>query len=78
MATIVKILQIKPLTHNVKQIRVEKPERFTFTPGQANEVSINNPDWVKEKRSFTFTCLPDAEYLEFVIKCYRDHDGVTN
>jgi ferredoxin-NADP reductase len=78
MATIVKILQIKPLTHNVKQVRVEKPEGFTFTPGQATEVSINNPAWVNEKRPFTFTCLPEAEYLEFVIKCYRDHDGVTN
>jgi ferredoxin-NADP reductase len=78
MATTVKILQIKPLTHDVKQIRVEKPEGFTFTPGQATEVSINRPTWVEEKRPFTFTCLPDAEYLEFVIKSYREHDGVTN
>jgi ferredoxin-NADP reductase len=77
MESTVKILQIKPLTHDVKQIRVERPKGFTFIPGQATELSINKEGWREEKRPFTFTCLPDADYLEFVIKSYRDHDGVT-
>ncbi len=77
MAATVRILQIKPLTHNVKQIRVERPEGFEFIPGQATELSINQAGWKDEKRPFTFTCLPDADYLEFVIKSYRDHEGVT-
>jgi ferredoxin-NADP reductase len=78
MEQIVKILSITPVTHNVKQIRVEKPAGYEFIPGQATEVSINKPGWVEEKRPFTFTCLEDAPYLEFVIKSYRDHNGVTN
>jgi ferredoxin-NADP reductase len=73
----VKILKITPGTHDVKQIKVEKPEGFTFIPGQATELSINKQGWNDEKRPFTFTCLPDADHLEFVIKSYRDHDGVT-
>ena len=31
-----------------------------------------------EKRPFTFTCLPDDDYLEFTIKTYPSHKGVTN
>lgn len=38
---IVKILNIDKVTHNVKRFQVEKPEGYTFNPGQATEVSIN-------------------------------------
>ena len=34
--------------------------------------------WAKEKRPFTFTSLPGIDTLEFTIKSYTDHDGVTN
>lgn len=75
---IVKILSVEPVTHNVKQFRIEKPEGYKFTPGQATDVSINTPELKDEKRPFTFTCLNENEYLEFTIKIYSDHDGVTN
>ena len=78
MEEIVKIISIQPLTHDVKQYRLEKPEGYSFIPGQATEVSINKPEWKEEKRPFTFTCLPSESYLEFSIKSYRDHQGVTN
>jgi ferredoxin-NADP reductase len=78
MEHIVPILSITPLTHNVKQIRIQKPSGYQFIPGQATEVSINKEKWREEKRPFTFTCLEDQPYLEFVIKSYRDHPGVTN
>ncbi len=74
----VKIESIKHVTHDVLQIRVEKPRGYSFTPGQATEVSVNKSDWLKEKRPFTFTCLPDDDYLEFHIKTYPSHNGVTN
>jgi len=74
----VKILSIEPVTHNVKRFRLEKPEGYQFNPGQATEVSINKPGWQEERRPFTFTCLNDNSYLEFTIKIYRDHNGVTN
>lgn len=72
-----KILSISPVTHNVRCIRLEKPQGYDFTPGQATEVAINKEGWIHEKRPFTFTCLHDEPYLEFTIKCYDDHDGVT-
>ncbi|WMN05914.1 FAD-binding oxidoreductase [Marivirga arenosa] len=78
MANTVKILDVLSLTHNVKRIKTEKPNGYQFTPGQATEVAINKKDWTEEKRPFTFTSLPDEDHLEFVIKTYHDHKGVTN
>ena len=78
MDHIVKILEIADVTHNVKCFRFEKPDGYTFTPGHATDVSINKPGWTEKKRPFTFTCLKDKPYLEFTIKRYADHDGVTN
>jgi len=75
---IVKILSIENVTHNVKRFRYEKPKGYQFNPGQATEVSINKPGWEDERRPFTFTCLNDDPYLEFTIKIYTDHNGVTN
>lgn len=78
MAYTLKIQQILPLTHDVKQIKVEKPEGYSFISGQATDVSINKKEWKDEKRPFSFTSLPEDKQLEFVIKSYRDHPGVTN
>ncbi len=77
MANTVKVTAVLSLTHDVKQIRTEKPNGFEFTPGQATEVALNKKGYQEEKRPFTFTCLPSDDYLEFVIKSYFDHDGVT-
>lgn len=73
----VKIKELFSLTHDVKRIKTDKPENYNFSPGQATEVAINQKDWENEKRPFTFTSLPEDDFLEFVIKSYRDHDGVT-
>jgi ferredoxin-NADP reductase len=75
---IVKILKIEQVTHDVKRFQFEKPEGYTFRPGQATDVSINTPALKDEKRPFTFTSLNSADYLEFTIKIYTDHDGITN
>jgi ferredoxin-NADP reductase len=75
---IVKVLKTEMVTHNVKRFTIEKPAGYTFTPGQATDVSINKPGLEDELRPFTFTCLDDADYLEFTIKIYTDHDGVTS
>ena len=77
MAHTVKILKVEPVTHDVRRFTVEKPEGFRFEPGQATLVSINDPEWQKEKRPFTFTSLNEWPELEFTIKIYADHDGVT-
>ena len=77
MEAIVKILSTQYITHDVKQFRLEKPEGFSFTRGQATELSVNKNEWRDKKNPFTFTSLPDTPYLEFTIKIYTDRNGVT-
>ncbi|SHF22007.1 hypothetical protein SAMN05443144_106149 [Fodinibius roseus] len=74
----VTIRDIRQITHDVKQFKVDKPDGFEFIPGQATEVSIDKPEWRDEKRPFTFTSLNGEPDLEFTIKIYDDHEGVTN
>jgi ferredoxin-NADP reductase len=78
MEHIIPILDISQVTHDVKQFRCARPAGYEFIPGQATEVSINKDEWKKEKRPFTFTSLNESPFLEFTIKIYNDHDGVTN
>ncbi len=78
MEHIVKILSVTPVTHDVRAYRLAKPAGYSFVPGQATDVSINTEKWKEEKRPFTFTSLNEWPYLEFTIKSYGDHDGVTN
>lgn len=73
----VKIISIEHLTHDVIRLKVEKPAMLTYLPGQAVDISINQPEWEKEKRPFTFTSLPDEDHLEFTIKTYPERNGVT-
>lgn len=75
---IVKILKAEYITHDVKRFVIEKPAGYHFIPGQATDVSINSPAFRDKKRPFSFTGLNDWDYLEFIIKIYRDHQGVTN
>lgn len=74
---IVKVLATEYLTHNVKRFVTEKPAGYSYTPGQATDVSINRPELESELRPFTFTSPINADYLEFIIKIYKGHDGVT-
>ena len=78
MSSPVRILSMEKITHNVLQIKTEKPSDLSFIPGQATEISINKEGWKDEKRPFTFTSLPGEELLEFTIKTYPSHKGVTN
>lgn len=74
---IVKIHSIKPISHNVLHFKVDRPDNYDFTPGQATELSIDKPGWRDKKRPFTFTNLPQDTWLEFTIKIYPEHNGVT-
>jgi len=75
---VVKILSIRDVTHDVRSYRIAKPDGYRFEPGQATDVSINQEKWKEERRPFTFTALNEWPHLEFTIKSYHDHDGVTN
>lgn len=74
---VVKVVSADFVTYNVKRFIVEKPPGFTFIPGQATEISINKPGLENEARPFTFTSLSDSPYLEFIIKIYQGHNGMT-
>ncbi|MFH5884031.1 FAD-binding oxidoreductase [Halalkalibaculum sp. DA3122] len=77
MSYTVDITGIEQVTHDVKRFKTEKPEGYEFEPGQATELSVNKEGWADEKRPFTFTSLNEEPELEFTIKIYDDHDGVT-
>ncbi|MEO5890288.1 MAG: FAD-binding oxidoreductase [Ferruginibacter sp.] len=78
MSNIVKILSVINVTHDVKSFSIEKPAGYQFIPGQATEVSVNRPGMEEEKRPFTFTSLNEDSFLQFTIKRYQDHHGVTD
>ncbi len=73
----VEIRSIKLITHDVLQIVTDRPKNYDFMPGQATEIAINKKGWELEKRPFTFTSCPFNDYLEFTIKTYPLHKGVT-
>lgn len=75
---IVKILSVEPVTHNVKRFTIEKPEGYSFIPGQATEVAVNKEGWRENAHPFTFTSLNDWDHLEFTIKIYDERKGVTH
>ena len=76
--SIVRVISVRNLTHDVLEIRTEKPKDYAFIPGQATELALNRKGWEEEKRPFTFTGIPSDEYLEFIIKVYPSHHGMTN
>jgi ferredoxin-NADP reductase len=73
----VKILMTEFITHDVKRFVVEKPNGYEFIPGQAALLSIPDSKWENEFREFSFTSMNPDRVLEFSIKAYSDHDGVT-
>lgn len=72
-----EIKQKKWLTHNVMQFTLEKPKEFTFSAGQAVEVTLDDPKFKNKSAPFTVTSLNQDDYLEFTIKSYPEHQGIT-
>ncbi|SLN59473.1 Ferredoxin--NAD(P)(+) reductase (naphthalene dioxygenase ferredoxin-specific) [Aquimixticola soesokkakensis] len=68
---------IEPVTHDTHHLVFERPEGYAFTPGQATDLAVEVEGWRDQKRPFTFVTLPESDTLEFVIKSYPDHEGVT-
>jgi ferredoxin-NADP reductase len=77
MSHSVTIKDVQKVTHDVYQFEFEKPDGYRFDPGQATEVAIDKDGWRDKKRPFTFTSLNDSDHLQFIIKSYPDHNGVT-
>jgi len=68
-----RVLHRVPVAKNVYQYVVEKyvaekPLGFTFRPGQAVQLVVDQPGWSDDKHPFTMTGLPDNPRLEFINK----------
>lgn len=74
---IIRVKTIEMVTHDVLKIVTDKSAKFNFEPGQATKIAINKSGWYNEERPFTFTNLPASDSLEFTIKTYPEHGGVT-
>ena len=61
------------LAYNVVHLKMTKPEGFNYDAGDAIEMEIgdNGPG------PFTMTSLPEWEGLEFIIRIYKEHHGLT-
>ena len=73
----VTLLMSKFVTHDVKRFVVSRPDEFSFTPGEGVELAIDEPAWRGEGRPFTPTSLTEDRVIEFTIKGYPQHEGVT-
>ena len=71
------ILEIEKITEDIKKFKIEKPEGFVYFPGQSIDISYDNEKWRDKKRPFSFTSIPSNDYLEFIIKIYKSHNGFT-
>ncbi|EPX79672.1 FAD-binding oxidoreductase [Salipiger mucosus] len=82
MTQTLTLKSIEPVTHDTHHLVFDKPEGFSFEPGQAVDMALDRDGWREEKRPFTFTSLPDERELAFVIKSYPEgsdgHEGVTD
>lgn len=77
MTDTIVLKDVVPLTHDVNRYIFSRPDGVEFEPGQATELAIDADGWRDEARPFTFTSQPDDHNLEFTIKSYPEHDGVT-
>jgi len=73
----VTLMMSEFVTHDVRRFIVTRPEGFEFEPGQGVELAIAAPEWQDQSRPFTPTSLKDDQVLEFTIKAYPEHNGVT-
>jgi ferredoxin-NADP reductase len=74
----VQIKSIDHVTHDTLRIITGKPDNYLFKPGQATDVAISQNGEGEEKRPFTFASLPENEEIEFIIKTYPSHEGLTD
>ncbi len=74
---ILKVLMVEKVANSVSRFVLEKPEKYSFVPGQATMVAINKDGWKDKKRPFTFTSLNNDLVLQFVIKSYDRDNAVT-
>lgn len=77
MTHLLTLQEIEAVTPDTYKLTFNRPDGFAFDAGQATELAIQKDGLKDEGRPFTMTSRPNDAHLEFVIKSYPDHDGVT-
>ena len=72
-----EIVAIATVTHDVKRFTLKRPDEFDYKVGDATELALDRDGCRDDGHPFTMTSLPDSDELEFTIKGYPDHDGMT-
>ncbi len=78
MGTILTLEKNEEVTHDTRHLVFSRPEDFDIEPGQAVDLTLMREGWRDEARPFTPVMTEDASKIEFVIKTYPEHDGVTD
>lgn len=73
----VSLLMTEFVTHDVRRFITTRPHGFDWRPGQGVELAIDSDGWRDETRPFTPTSREEDMALEFTIKNYPEHGGVT-
>ncbi|RTE53858.1 flavodoxin reductase [Arenibacter aquaticus] len=73
----VKIIETTRITHNVVRLKIAKPSGFTYTLGQAIELTLKTPNFKKQFAPFTLVSNPKDRHLSLIIKIYPEHHGLT-
>lgn len=72
-----RLLMRERETRDVQRFTFSRPEGLNYQPGQGMDLALDLGDWRDEWRPFTPTSLTGDEVLQFIIKAYPEHDGVT-
>ncbi|PRY92461.1 FAD-binding oxidoreductase [Donghicola tyrosinivorans] len=77
MSTTLTLQTIEKVTHDTHHLVFARPEGFDITPGQAVDLTLQREGWQDEARPFTPVNTEGEDTVEFVIKSYPSHHGVT-
>lgn len=73
----VDVLHKSFVTHDVARFITTRPDALAWEPGQGVELALDRDGWRDEGRPFTPTGRREEPVLEFTIKAYPSHGGVT-
>lgn len=65
------------VTHDVQRFLLTRPEGLRLEPGQGVNVAIDEDGWRDKNRAFTPVSSDADAVVEFIIKIYPEHEGVT-
>ena len=72
-----KVLQKQKINHNVMSFHIERPYGYSFTPGQAIDLSIDGPGYELDIAPFTIFNAVTSSAIELIIKIRPNKNSLT-